>query len=126
MLYKRLNEHKKICVLRISSDVLDLPGAVVTTGNAGSNYIRFAAAPGGLSLVDRDLTFAQNWNDKDYYEKCRKSVAKCAEVLIPDRIDAKFILGAYVSCKDAREQFDRLSTGLVAQINRALFFNVAG
>jgi len=103
---------------------MDLADVVVTSGNAASNYIRFAAAPGGLRIVDRELTFAKSWNDSDYYEKCRKSVAKCAEVLVPNRIDPRYIMGAYVSCEEARDDFADLSTGLRVEINRDLFFNV--
>lgn len=60
MLYKRQGQHLELCVLQVSTDVLDLPGVVVTDANASSDYTRFAAAPAGLSIVDRDLTFADD------------------------------------------------------------------
>ncbi len=122
MLYKRKNEHKALCVLRVSTEVLDLPGVVVSTGNAASNYVRFAAAPSGLDLVDREMTFARSWNDNDYYAKCRKSVAKCAEVLVPHSIDREFIIGAYVSCDEALILVNSLGTELDVKIDRDLFF----
>lgn len=125
MLYKRLNKHKSICILRVSTDALDISGAVVTTGNASSDYVRFAAAPNGLSHVDRDLVFAQSWNDSDYFEKCRKKVAKCAELLVPDCVMPDYLIGAYVSCEEALSTFKALSTGLEVEINRDLFFYVS-
>ena len=108
MLYVRRGQHKQICVLRVSTDVLDLPGVVITDGNASSKYIRFAAAPGGLQIVDRDSTFAEYWTDADQIMKWRRTIAKCAEVLVPDRIDPSYILGCYVSCEESRKSVSEL------------------
>ncbi len=63
VLFKRQDQHLDLCVLQVSTDVLDLPGVVVTDANASSDYVRFAAAPGGLSIVDRKATFAESWMD---------------------------------------------------------------
>ena len=41
MLYKRRESHGTLCVLRVSTDVLDLPGVVLTGGNAASDYTAF-------------------------------------------------------------------------------------
>src|SRR5206468_3205404 len=90
MLYKLRSQHASLCVLRISPDVLDLPGAIVTDGNAAGKYVRFAPAPRGLRIVDRELTFAEYRSDSDYIAYCQKKSAKCAEVLVPDRIDPSF------------------------------------
>jgi len=103
MMYKRKDQHMTLCVLRVSTAVLDLPGVVVTSGNASSSYIRFVPAPRGLEVVDRDLAFAQYWIHHDPIEHFRRSVARCAEVLVPDRVDPPLILGAYVSCHQSRE-----------------------
>src|SRR5712691_2607983 len=40
ILYKRQSRHAELCVLRIDPRVLDLPGVVVTDGNAASAYVR--------------------------------------------------------------------------------------
>jgi hypothetical protein len=81
MMYKRKDYHEKLCILKISTDVLDLPGVVVSDGNASSNYIRFAGAPQGLEIVESELAFAEWWTHPDYFEMCRRRVARCAEVL---------------------------------------------
>ncbi len=102
MLSRRRDLNAKICVLRVDSAALDLDGAVVTDGNAASDYTRFAVAPDGLSIVDESLTFAEYWTDDNkyvYYEKKRR---KCAEVLVPDRLDPALIRGAYVVSAAAR------------------------
>jgi len=41
MLYKRQGQHADLCVLQVSTDVLDLLGVVVTDANASSDYVRF-------------------------------------------------------------------------------------
>jgi len=78
MLYKRLDQRRQICVLSVSTDVLDLPGVVITDGNAGSDYVQFRPAPGGLSSVDRELTFAEYWTSPDKLDSWRRKAAKCA------------------------------------------------
>ena len=122
MMYMRRNQHLSICVLRIVPAVLDLPGVVVTDGNASSEYVSFRAAPGGLRIVDKDITFADNWTDSDYIQYLRKKTAKCAEVLVPDVLPPNFIFGTYVSCEDARQKLGELGLGIAAEINTNIFF----
>lgn len=122
MLYKRKGQHLDLCVLEVSTGVLDLPGAVVTDLNAASGYARFAEAPEGLSIVDRELTFAHDWTDPDRIRYFKKKAAKCAEVLVPGKIDPRFIAGAYVSCQEAKEKLNGLATGISVSVNRHLFF----
>ena len=59
MLYKRRTEHQTLCILCISPQVLDIPGAVIADRNASSDYVRFDAAPRGLARINRDLVFAE-------------------------------------------------------------------
>lgn len=41
MLYKRKDDAENICVLRISTEVLQIEGVVITDCNAASQYVRF-------------------------------------------------------------------------------------
>jgi hypothetical protein len=122
MLYKILYRHAELCVVRIDSSVVDLPGVIVTGQNAASDYCRFSPAPLGLSIVNRELTFAQYWTHPDLYEKWRRASATCAEILVPDYVDPSFLIGAYVSCQEALERFNLVGVNLPAEINRYLFF----
>ncbi|HWP37886.1 MAG TPA: DUF4433 domain-containing protein [Gemmatimonadales bacterium] len=122
MMYRRSDRHQELCVLRVSTHVLDLPGVVVVSGNASSGYVRFGAGAAGLALVDRVLTFAEYWTDPDpitYYEK--KS-AKCAEVLVPDVVQPSYLLGAYVSDAVGLAALNALSLAIPVQVNAHLFF----
>ncbi len=122
MLYSRQEQHLDLCVLQISTDVLDLPDVVVTDRNASSVYVRYAAAPAGLSIVVREWTFAEYWTEPDPTVQLRKKSAKCAEVLVPDRVDPRFILGAYVSCQVAADKLKSLGTRIGISIHPHMFF----
>ncbi len=122
MLYKRLDQREQICVLAVSTDVLDLSGVIVTDRNAGADFPQFRPAPEGLAIVDRTKTFADDWRHPNQIEYWQHKSAKCAEVLVPDRVDARFVPGAYVSCEKAKASLEALNTGLAARIDRHLFF----
>ena len=122
MLYKRQAKHAELCVLRISPEVLDLPGVVVTDANASSPYVRFAAAPRGLNIVNRESTFAEYWTDPDPIQYFRRKSAKCAEVLVPGVLDSRFLMGAYVSCDESLARWNTLRVHIGAVIDRKLFF----
>lgn len=122
MLYKRQLRHFDLCVVQVSTDVLDLPGVVVTDANASSDYVRFAAAPWGLSIVDREATFAEYWTDPNPIVQWRKKSAKCAEVLVPDRVAPEFLAGVYLSCEQALKRFSDMGMGIVGTVLPHMFF----
>ena len=122
MLYVRQSQHIDLCILRVSAEILDLPGVVITDSNASSDYARFAPAPQGLLIVDKDLTFAEYWTHSNPIEAYQRKSAKCAEVLVPDRVESHFIIGAYVSCLEAKEAFETLGLDIPVTINSHLFF----
>ena len=59
MLFKRKHLHMDLCVLRVSTDVLDIPEVVITDGNAASSYTRFWPPSEGLPNVNKELVFAE-------------------------------------------------------------------
>jgi len=120
MLYKRRHEH--ICVLSIDSAVLDLKGVIVTDQNAAGDYVSFRPAPEGLRYVCKDLAFAEDWRDPDEIQYWRKKSAKCAEVLVPDRVGPEYIQHAYVASVEMKTQMDALNTGLDVRVDGHMFF----
>jgi len=123
MLFKIKGKHAELCVLRISTDVLELPGVVVTDQNASSKYVRFAPVDAGLSRLDSDLVFAEYWtHSDDPIQEWRHGSIKCAEVLIPDRADPRFIQGGYVSCEASRSTVESAAQGFPVTIDGHLFF----
>ncbi len=122
MLYVRRSHHIDLCILCVGTQILDLPGVVIADRNASSDYARFAPAPHGLSIVDKETTFAEYWTHQDPFEAMRRKSAKCAEVLVPDRIDPCLIMGAYVSCLEAKTKFEALAVDIPVTVNSYLFF----
>lgn len=124
MMYVRRSQHAELCVLRVSPNVLDLSGVVVTDANAAAEglHVRFAPAPHGLRIVDRELTFAENWTSPDQIEYFQRKSKKSAEVLVPDSVPPRFLIGAYVSCDEALARFNALGVKLQAAANRHIFF----
>jgi hypothetical protein len=102
MMAKRQERHPELCVLQLSPNVLDIPGTIVTSQNASSDYALFRPAPDGLVIVNYELVFARDWRDPDQIAYWRKKSIKCAEVLVPDRVGPEFIQGVYCSVDQSR------------------------
>ncbi len=99
MMYRRKGLHAQICVLQVDPSVIDLADVVVSDQNAASDWARFAAAPGGLDIVDYERTSANEWTaHEDRRDIWRHKAQMCAEVLVPSRVAPTLIVGAYVSC----------------------------
>lgn len=123
MLYLRRSQHTGLCVLRIGLSVLDLPGVVITDRNAASDWVRFFPSPEGLTSVSGELVFAEYWtHPEDLFTEWEHKSIKCAEVLVPDRVDPRYFLGVYVSCEEAKINFEATGVPLTLEINPYLFF----
>jgi len=124
MMYKRAAQHKSLCILRISPEVLDLPGVVIADGNAASTYTGFWPSKLGLDKIDFDLVFAEWWTDSNQIQQWHKARVKCAEVLVPDRVDPRFIQGAYVSCQENQKLLEDSGFRLPVAVDPKLFFQI--
>jgi hypothetical protein len=122
MMYLRRSQHEALCVLQISPAVLTLPGVVIADGNAASGPTAFWQSPSGLSKVDRDTVFAEWWTDPNEFVLWENRRVKCAEVLIPNGLGAKFISAAYVSSDTAEVQLKALAPKLKIVVDPHMFF----
>jgi hypothetical protein len=122
MMYKRLGEANNLCVLRVSRQVLAIDGAVITDQNAASDYVRFLA-PGQWQALDFDAIFAMDWRHPDnppaYF---RHKAQKCAEVLVPQRVELQYLAGAYVVDQAAAVRLAAAGFTLPIAVNSMLFF----
>lgn len=122
MLHKRLPEVDSLCVLRVSTQVLTLPGAVITDQNAASDYVRFLA-PTQWRLLAWDDILAMDWRHPgDQIAYWRHKSRKCAEVLIPHRVEPRFLVGAYVVDAAAEARLTALGCTLPIAVDAILFF----
>jgi hypothetical protein len=123
MLSKRRDRNNEICVLRISAMVLGLPGAIISDKNAASDYVHFYPAKDGLVALDKDTIFAPFWlHPENPVAEWRHKSAKCAEVLVPNKIDPKYILGAIVANQTALESLRKIGSKLPIEIKGDIFF----
>ena len=123
MMFRRKDLHRELSILRVSPAVLNEDGVIVTDMNAARGIARFHPVEAGLAFLDREMVFAEDWRhpgDRLAYE--RHQGIMCAEVLVPDRVEPKFILGAYVSCHDSRGPIQGLAPEVHVEVNPHLFF----
>lgn len=122
MLYKRLNDVSRLCVLQVSTRVLDADGTVITDQNAASDYVRFLD-PSQWQLLALDDIYAMDWrHPNDPIAFWRHKSRKCAEVLAPHRIAPELLTGAYVVDNAAAVRLQGLEFGLPVEIDSVLFF----
>jgi ssDNA thymidine ADP-ribosyltransferase, DarT len=124
MLYKRKNEISNLCVLRISTDILRLPGVVLADCNASSPYVRFLA-PAQWELLDYEAIYAMDWNRQhanDPYAYRVHKARKCAEVLIPHCVEPKYLTGAYVVDQGVASKLKALGFNLPVTVDSEMFF----
>lgn len=122
MMYVRRDRHLDFCVLRVSTDVLDIAGAIIADGNAAAGWTRFYPSPSGLAALDRDVVFAHDWTVAGITDGKRR---RCAEVLVPDRIPPEYVTGCFVSCDAALRTHAALTlspSGVRATILERMFF----
>ena len=124
MLYKRKTEINNLCVLRISTEILQLPGVVLADCNASSPYVRFLA-PSQWAVLDYEAIYAMDWNRQhanDPYAYRVHKARKCAEVLVPHVVETKFVIGAYVVDEAAKAKLQSLGFDLAVTIDSEMFF----
>jgi hypothetical protein len=122
MMYVRKDSHETLCVVRVDKSVLLREGTIVTDQNAAKSAVRFSSAISGLGRIDRNVVFATYWTHDDPLETMRHKAAMCAEVLIPDLVDPKYIRGVYVSCPETRAWVRESFPDLDVVMKANLFF----
>lgn len=122
MMYVKKNEAENLCILVISSSVLDIDGCVVSDRNAASSYVRFYSPIDGVEMIDFEKVFAEYWLHDNYYEWVEHRAIKCAEILIPNYIPFKYIEGAYVLDNNSMDRLLELGFYKQIAVNRSVFF----
>lgn len=123
MMFKRRSLRHDIVVVRVSPDVLDLPGVVIADGNAASTGTTFYASPQGLQSLAEDRVYATYWTDPDFWMQIDKKRQRCAEVLVPDVIPAAYIRGCYACTEGVRTACETQVPGIVVEVSKHVFFD---
>lgn len=117
-----VRRHEDVCVLRVSTNVFSLAGAVITDQNAASDYVRFYA-PRQSALLDFDDIFARDWtHPTDQIREWRHKSRKCAEVLVPHQVPPHLIVGAIVVDAAALNRLNQAGFAFQIDIDPDFFF----
>lgn len=124
MMYLRQSRHAEMCVLRISVAVFQIQGVIIADRNAARelDWPRFEPSPLGLRLIEKEEVYAHSWDHADPIKKGRHKGIMCAEVLIPDRVNVEYIIGAYVSCEQSKNALTSHCAELDVKMKPYLFF----
>jgi hypothetical protein len=124
MLNLRLHEGlcDELCVIAVSTTVLDLPDVVITDRNAAASLCRFRPVSEGLAEVDGERVNCRYWPHHEPLEEERRRNAKFTEVLVPGRVAPEFLQGVYVGSTAAETVAVEAGAGLPVSLNRYLFF----
>lgn len=123
MMYVIQEKHLTLAVLRIDRSVLELPGVMISDGNAARGLTRFAPPTDeGFAIIDETVVFADFWTHPDPQIQDERKRIRCAEVLVPDQVPPQFILGAYVSCQAAHDILTETGCEILVHEREHLFF----
>lgn len=122
MMFSRQEQAANLCVLRVSLEVSHVEGVVFADRNASSNWVRFLH-PSQWRLLDFDSIYALDWRHPDRFEYFARKSKKCAEVLVPNQVETRFLMGAYVVSPDAADRLvSQHGFALPISVNSQLFF----
>lgn len=125
MLYRIINDYdearrvpaEELTLLRVSTEVLDLPGVVITDINAAADVApRWFTVDEGIAMLDHSVVFAQYWNSYEHKQRMM------AEVLVPHRIAPDFIQGAYTASDAAAANLSQVIPTLEVEVSPYMFF----
>ena len=122
MMYSRQKIAESLCVLAISSQVLDFEGTVVSDGNAASSYTRFYSPEEGIEQLDFVRIYSKWWIDEDQYIEFERKRIKCAEILVVGSIPFDLVVGACVSTKSGYENLKSSGFDKPIRVTPKIFF----
>lgn len=122
MLYKRKDIADSLCILTVSTAVLDIPECVVSDMNASASYVRFFSPEEGIEKIEFDKVFEKYWTHDDYFDTIHHKAIKCAEVLVPNCIDYNYITGACVKTDMAKQQLINMGFNKTILVRPDIFY----
>lgn len=113
MLYRVISEKEKrhIAIVSVKPQVLETPGAFVTTGNAASPLSEILSVRDGVEVITQMWSVINSdwWKEEDGSK--RKIMAEC---LVPDSISPELIHSIYVTSRDVADRISLLSTSKIS------------
>ena len=122
MLYRRKDQSEDLCILAVSSAVLDIDGCIVTDRNAATDLVKFYLPEEGIHQIDFAKVFAEYWTHDDPIEQSNHKAIKCAEVLVPRKVPYSLVVGANVVSERAKQRLLEAGFDRPIRINYSVFF----
>lgn len=122
MMYKRRRQHEDLCVLSLHKRVLKAEGTVIADRNASSDYVRFGRGADDLDILHDQWVYARDWTHGNQLSQWKHRSIKCAEVLVPDRVDRAHVRRIFVSCEQSKEDVKEVVEDLEVKVHSDLFF----
>lgn len=126
MMYKRKAQYMDICVLCISLDILTTGGIIISNMNASRNNAKFYCYAKAIDNLEFDKIYSDSWYSKDYNEAYNLKGIKCAEVLIPYKVNPEYITKIIVSTDEVKEKVTQYEFPIPIEVNEELYFNPEG
>lgn len=120
---RKVRKIREIVVVRVSHEVLDLPGTVVADGNAASSTTEFHDPASELHLLDKEHVYAVSWNKLDPFEKTERKRQRCAEVLVLVSVAPSMLRGFYAETAAQAEACRSLAPSLPVEVKPNVFFS---
>lgn len=115
-------EHLELVVLRVSAAVLDLPGVLVSDGNAASSRSQRWSGLEGLAHIDLDRIYARSWTTPEGNADEESKRITQAEVLVPRSIPPRCVMGVRAPSRRVLNQARQAAPQWPAEVDGTLFF----
>ena len=123
MMYKRKDYAEELCILGVSTEILDNYSCIISDRNAASPYAKFFDAELGINTLNYEMIFADSWiHDDDPYKTDLHKKIKCAEVLVLNHISPMYICGAYVVDELTKSILEKEEFGKPIIVTSKMFF----
>lgn len=123
MLFLRKDNADSLCVLAFDSSILDIDGCIVSDRNAATELVRFYSPEDGIERINFDKVFAEFWtHPENIYEYQNHKAIKCAEVLVPEKVEYEYIVGAYVSSEESKNRMIEMNFNKPIIVKPSVFF----
>ena len=113
-------ENQPVVVLGLRRDVLNLPGAYISVGNAAAMESEVMPLKEGMHKILKNENWkrihAKYWHD---YDGGKRVIM--AELLVPNAIPAELIDAIYAPDEDTRKEMEMLHSGKVVMIEPNMF-----
>ena len=119
-------DHRHLCIVEVTKVVLDLPGVVVTDGNAangtGLSATRCFTSDQGVRTLRTEDVYCDYWTHPDFFEMQERRRKRMAEVLVPNVVPPSYFLRVLASCDETRGMVIGRGCEIIVEKVEHLFF----